>query len=158
MPVVTIEPAKVNTIPYELGQADTIDFEITNHGLIRADHLRFVLPTSHPYLIFESVCCFNIYHFYKRLCIRCQKFVKYSIGHLSGHTCKHQSSDFFIKYLGTKKMVCKTVLHHTLSILCILKASRPIIIKFYVQLYWTGRVLQNVSRQIGWQQKITIDL
>ena len=59
MPVVTIEPAKVNTIPYELGQADTIEFIITNHGLIRADNLRFALPSSHPYLIFESVCCIN---------------------------------------------------------------------------------------------------
>ena len=56
MPVVTIDPVKVNTIPYELGQADTIDFTITNHGLIRANNLRFALPTSHPYLNFESVC------------------------------------------------------------------------------------------------------
>ena len=55
MPVVTIEPAKVNTIPYELGQDDTIEFTITNHGLIRADNLRFVLPRNHPYLNFESV-------------------------------------------------------------------------------------------------------
>ena len=54
MPVVTIEPAKVNTIPYELGHADTIDFTIRNHGLIRADNLRFNLP-NHPYLNFESV-------------------------------------------------------------------------------------------------------
>ncbi|KAL3847724.1 hypothetical protein ACJMK2_018620 [Sinanodonta woodiana] len=55
MPVVTIEPAKVNTIPYELGEVDTIEFTITNHGLIRADNLRFSLPTSHPYLNFKSV-------------------------------------------------------------------------------------------------------
>ena len=55
MPVVTIEPAKVNTIPYENGQEDTIEFTITNHGLIRADNVRFVLPEEHPYLNFESV-------------------------------------------------------------------------------------------------------
>jgi hypothetical protein len=56
MPVVTIEPAKVNTIPYELEEEDTIDFNITNHGLIRADNVRFSLPTGHPYLKFEMVC------------------------------------------------------------------------------------------------------
>ncbi|WAR19895.1 hypothetical protein MAR_001733 [Mya arenaria] len=38
MPVVTIEPAKVNTIPYELEELDIINFNITNHGLIRADN------------------------------------------------------------------------------------------------------------------------
>ena len=54
MPVVTIEPAKVNTIPYEEEQEDTIEFTITNHGLIRADDVRLVLP-DHPYLNFESV-------------------------------------------------------------------------------------------------------
>ncbi|CAG2246407.1 unnamed protein product [Mytilus edulis] len=37
MPVVTVDPAKVNTIPYELGEEDTMEFTITNHGLIRAD-------------------------------------------------------------------------------------------------------------------------
>ena len=56
MPVVTIEPAKVNTIPLELEESDTINFNITNHGLVRADNLRFNLPQSHPYLIFEQVC------------------------------------------------------------------------------------------------------
>ena len=60
MPVVTIEPAKVNTIPYELEEKDTIDFTVTNHGLIRAENLRFQLPTSHEYLAFESVCKSNL--------------------------------------------------------------------------------------------------
>ena len=55
MPVVTIEPAKVNTIPYELGHAEIIDFTISNHGLIRADNLRFAFPRNHPYLNFKSV-------------------------------------------------------------------------------------------------------
>ncbi|KAJ8311800.1 hypothetical protein KUTeg_010655 [Tegillarca granosa] len=53
MPVVTIKPAKVNTIPYEEGRLDRMEFEITNHGLIRADNLRFSLP-NHPYLIFTQ--------------------------------------------------------------------------------------------------------
>ena len=55
MPVVTIDPAKVNTIPYEVDEAKTIYFKITNHGLIRADNVRFVLPDSHPYLHFKPV-------------------------------------------------------------------------------------------------------
>ena len=55
MPVVTIEPIKVNTIPYEEEQEDTIEFTITNYGLIRADNVRLVLPDQHPFLNFESV-------------------------------------------------------------------------------------------------------
>ncbi|WAR18704.1 TEuncharacterized [Mya arenaria] len=53
MPVVTIEPAKVNTIPYELEEQEIINFNITNHGLIRADNVRFTVPQNHPYLDFE---------------------------------------------------------------------------------------------------------
>ncbi|CAG2246400.1 unnamed protein product [Mytilus edulis] len=53
MPVVTVDPAKVNTIPYELGEEDTMEFTITNHGLIRADDVRFALPLNHPYLNFN---------------------------------------------------------------------------------------------------------
>ena len=55
MPVVTLEPAVINTIPYEEEREDTIEFTITNHGLIRADNLRFALPDQHPYLNFHSV-------------------------------------------------------------------------------------------------------
>ena len=55
MPVVTIEPVKVNTIPYEEGREDTIVFTITNHGLIRADNVRLLLPTAHPFLNFQAV-------------------------------------------------------------------------------------------------------
>ncbi|XP_076092310.1 uncharacterized protein LOC143063814 [Mytilus galloprovincialis] len=53
MPVVTVDPAKVNTIPYELDEEDTMEFTITNHGLIRADDVRFALPLNHPYLNFN---------------------------------------------------------------------------------------------------------
>ncbi|OPL20743.1 hypothetical protein AM593_09130, partial [Mytilus galloprovincialis] len=53
MPVVTVDPAKVNTIPYELGEEETMEFTITNHGLIRADDVRFALPLNHPYLNFN---------------------------------------------------------------------------------------------------------
>ncbi|XP_052092546.1 uncharacterized protein LOC127729013 [Mytilus californianus] len=53
MPVVTVDPAKVNTIPYELGEEDTLEFTITNHGLIRADDVRFALPLNHAYLNFN---------------------------------------------------------------------------------------------------------
>ena len=60
MPVVTIEPAMVNTIPFELEEIDTINFNITNHGLIRADNLRLNLPKNHPYLKFEQVCTHSI--------------------------------------------------------------------------------------------------
>ncbi|XP_048249483.1 uncharacterized protein LOC124117067 [Haliotis rufescens] len=53
MPVVTVEPANINLIPYEEGKRDVINFNITNHGLIRADNARFALP-SHPTLIFTQ--------------------------------------------------------------------------------------------------------
>ncbi|XP_052073342.1 uncharacterized protein LOC127711354 isoform X2 [Mytilus californianus] len=54
MPVVTIEPNKLDTMPFETEERDSIDFNITNHGLIRADNLRFSLPTGHPTLQFQS--------------------------------------------------------------------------------------------------------
>ncbi|CAC5421095.1 unnamed protein product [Mytilus coruscus] len=55
MPVVTIEPNKLDTVPFETEERDCVDFTITNHGLIRADNLRFFLPTGHPTLQFKSV-------------------------------------------------------------------------------------------------------
>ncbi|XP_052075242.1 uncharacterized protein LOC127712685 isoform X3 [Mytilus californianus] len=54
MPVVTIEPKKLDTVPFETEERDYVDFTITNHGLIRADNLRFSLPTGHPTLQFQS--------------------------------------------------------------------------------------------------------
>ncbi|XP_048249484.1 uncharacterized protein LOC124117058 [Haliotis rufescens] len=53
MAVVTVEPANINLIPYEEGKKYVINFNITNHGLIRADNARFTLP-SHPTLIFTQ--------------------------------------------------------------------------------------------------------
>lgn len=55
MPVVTIEPNKLDTVPFETEERESVDFTITNHGLIRADNLRFYLPTGHPTLQFQSV-------------------------------------------------------------------------------------------------------
>ena len=52
IPVVTITPTDISLEPYELGVEDTIQFNITNHGFIRAEDLYFQLPTSHPFLHF----------------------------------------------------------------------------------------------------------
>ena len=54
IPVVTITPRDVSLEPYELGLEDTIQYNITNHGLIRADYVRFQLPTGHPFLKFST--------------------------------------------------------------------------------------------------------
>ena len=54
IPVVTITPREVSLEPYELGLEDTIQYNITNHGLIRADDVGFQLPTEHPFLEFTT--------------------------------------------------------------------------------------------------------
>ncbi|XP_048258951.1 uncharacterized protein LOC124124111 isoform X2 [Haliotis rufescens] len=54
MPVVTVEPASVNFIPYEEGRLTRMVFTLTNHGFIRADNVRFSLP-NHPTLRFVQV-------------------------------------------------------------------------------------------------------
>ncbi|XP_046567358.1 uncharacterized protein LOC124275747 [Haliotis rubra] len=54
MPVVTIEPAKVNFIPYEEGRLTRMVFTLTNHGFIRANNVRFSLP-NHPTLQFVQM-------------------------------------------------------------------------------------------------------
>ena len=54
IPVVTITPTVVSLEPYELGLEDTIQYNITNHGLIRADDVNFQLPTGHPFLEFST--------------------------------------------------------------------------------------------------------
>ena len=54
IPVVTITPTEVLLEPYELGLEDTIQYNITNHGLIRADDVSFDLPTGHPFLEFTT--------------------------------------------------------------------------------------------------------
>jgi hypothetical protein len=56
MPVVTVKPSYIDTLPLVMLETSTIEFTLTNHGLIRADNVRFSLPTSHPYLSFTSVC------------------------------------------------------------------------------------------------------
>ena len=63
MPVVTIEPVEVNLIPYEEGKKTVMEFLLTNHGLIRADNVRFQLPQDSPSLKFTQVvlfCCFRV--------------------------------------------------------------------------------------------------
>ena len=54
IPVVTITPQEVSLEPYELGLEDTIQYNITNHGLIRADDVGFQLPSGHPFLQFST--------------------------------------------------------------------------------------------------------
>ena len=54
IPVVTITPRDISLEQYELGLEDTIQYNITNHGLIRADDVRFQLPTGHPFLEFST--------------------------------------------------------------------------------------------------------
>ncbi len=54
MPVVTVQPNDIDLEPYELGYKDTINFNVTNHGLIRADNVSISLPLGHPFLAFEG--------------------------------------------------------------------------------------------------------
>ena len=54
IPVVTITPRDLSLEPYELGLEDTIQYNITNHGLIRADDVEFELPEGHPFLEFST--------------------------------------------------------------------------------------------------------
>ena len=54
IPVVTIEPRELSLEPYELGLKDTIQYNITNHGLIRANDFVFQLPDGHPFLEFST--------------------------------------------------------------------------------------------------------
>jgi hypothetical protein len=52
-PVVTVDPGYVdlNTLDFSDGQAQ-IDYTITNHGLIAANHVRLNLPTDDPFYSF----------------------------------------------------------------------------------------------------------
>ena len=54
IPVVTITPTELSLEPYELGLEDTIQYNITNHGLIRTDDVSFELPDGHPFLEFST--------------------------------------------------------------------------------------------------------
>ena len=57
MPVVTITPQVVNLDELEAAVSvageTSYTYEVTNHGLIRADDFELELPTSHPFLAFE---------------------------------------------------------------------------------------------------------
>ena len=53
--VVVAEPASV-TLPYmEEGDTYNIEITLTNYGLIRADNLKFILPSSDQYFKYESL-------------------------------------------------------------------------------------------------------
>ncbi|XP_060567055.1 uncharacterized protein LOC132725880 [Ruditapes philippinarum] len=55
MPVVTVQPSHIDTLPLEQKETSEIEFTITNHGLVQANNVRFAFPTSHPYLTFTSM-------------------------------------------------------------------------------------------------------
>ena len=52
MPVVTITPSEIDLEYYKLGLEDIIEFNVTNHGLIRTDSIDLRLPADHPSLQF----------------------------------------------------------------------------------------------------------
>ena len=53
-PVVTVTPTEIELEELELGLVDTLQFNITNHGLIRAENVEFELPNDHPFLKFTT--------------------------------------------------------------------------------------------------------
>ena len=53
-PVVTVMPTEIELEQLELGLVDTLQFNITNHGLIRAENVEFELPNDHPFLNFTT--------------------------------------------------------------------------------------------------------
>ena len=53
IPVVTVTPMEIDLDELERGFIDSIQLNITNHGLIRADDVEIQLPTSHPFLEFS---------------------------------------------------------------------------------------------------------
>ena len=57
MPVVTITPQELDLDVLQRGLMPVINFELTNHGLIRAEDVKFRLPSSnsHPFMHFEMV-------------------------------------------------------------------------------------------------------
>ncbi len=57
MPVVTITPLELDLEVLQRGLMPVINFELTNHGLIRAENVTFRLPArnSHPFMHFEMV-------------------------------------------------------------------------------------------------------
>ena len=57
MPVVTITPRELDMEVLQRGLMPVINFELKNHGLIRADNVNFKVPAtdSHPFMHFEMV-------------------------------------------------------------------------------------------------------
>ena len=57
MPVVTITPQELDLGVLQRGLMPVINFVLTNHGLIRAEDVKFRLPSmnSHPFMHFEMV-------------------------------------------------------------------------------------------------------
>ena len=57
IPVVTIKPQELDLDILQRGLMPLINFELTNHGLIRADNVNFKLPdvSSHPFIHLEMV-------------------------------------------------------------------------------------------------------
>ena len=53
VPVVTVTPREFDLEELELGFISTIQLNITNHGLIRANGTTIELPTDHPFLEFS---------------------------------------------------------------------------------------------------------
>ena len=53
IPVVTVSPTEFDLEELELGFTDSIQLNITNHGLIRADNVNLNLPIDHPFLEFS---------------------------------------------------------------------------------------------------------
>ena len=53
VPVVTVTPREFDLDELELGFISTIQLNITNHGLIRANDTTIALPTDHPFLEFS---------------------------------------------------------------------------------------------------------
>ena len=52
IPVVTVTPTEFDLEELELGFIDSIQLNITNHGLIRANDVNIELPNNHPFLEF----------------------------------------------------------------------------------------------------------
>ena len=53
-PVVSVTPTEIDLEDLELGLVDRLQFNITNHGLIRTDGVQFELPNDHPFLKFST--------------------------------------------------------------------------------------------------------
>ena len=53
IPVVTVDPTEINLADLESGRLSSVQINITNHGLVRADNVSLQFPT-HPSLVFSA--------------------------------------------------------------------------------------------------------